>query len=583
MKLPIEYIVVIASALLLLSIFASKASGRVGIPALLIFLLTGMLAGSEGPGGIAFDNSWLAQLLGVVALIIILFSGGLDTDWSKISPVVKEGISLATLGVFLTAVSVGLIASIVLDFSLLEGLLLGSIVSSTDAAAVFSILRARSIILKGNLKPLLELESGSNDPMAVFLTTALVGVLANPQSSIVSLIPMFFLQMTLGALLGYGFGKGMVFLINWLKLEYEGLYPVFSLALVMFSYGATTSVGGNGFLAVYLAGLVMGNSDFIQKKSLLRFYDGLAWLMQIAMFLTLGLLVFPSRLVPLIGVGLIISASLIFIARPFGVFVSLIFTKLDFRSKTMISWVGLRGAAPIILATFPLLAGLPKADLIFNLVFFIVLTSSLLQGTLIPQIARLLGVEAPLVPKRSYPLEFVQTGSINSELIEVHIPPDSAVVGKQLVELHLPKNALVVLISRQDNFIVPRGNTVLEAEDTMLMLANKKDSEVVRSIVNSKGPISPVVLSKRQFPLEFVQTNDINSEMVEVNVPSDSFVVGKQIADLHLPQDLLVVLISRQDSFIVPRGGTMLNAGDTLLTLASKEDLDALRRIVESK
>lgn len=247
----IEYILLAASVLLLLSIIASKASDKLGIPALLLFLLVGMLAGSEGPGGIHFDDPLVAQSLGVMALVFILFSGGLDTDWESVRPVLWKGLTLSTLGVLITASIVGLFATIILDFSLLEGLLLGAVVSSTDAAAVFSVLRSRNESLRGQLKPLLELESGSNDPMAVFLTLGFISLLTDPTASLIDLIPMFIQQMALGAVIGYVFGKGMIYVINYLKLGYEGLYPVLTLTLVLFVYGATASLGGNGFL-VYI-------------------------------------------------------------------------------------------------------------------------------------------------------------------------------------------------------------------------------------------------------------------------------------------------------------------------------------------
>ena len=447
-----------------------------------------MLAGSDGPGGIYFDDPWIAQSLGVVALAFILFAGGLDTHWESVRPVLWQGVALSTFGVLLTAALVGWFAKVVLDFSLLEGLLLGAVVSSTDAAAVFAVLRAKRVSLRGQLKPLLELESASNDPMAVFLTIGFIYLLTNPASSGIGLIPKFVLQMALGGVLGYGMGKGLILLVNRLRLEYEGLYPVLTLSLVLLAYGATTALKGNGFLAVYVAGLVTGNSDFIHKKSLMRFHDGLAWLMQIAMFLTLGLLVFPSRLVPVMGDGLLVAMFLMLLARPVSVFLSLLPGKMGFKEKTMIAWVGLRGAVPIILATFPLLAGIAKADMIFNLVFFIVLTSVLLQGTSIPLFARWLGVAAPLPTKRRFPLEFLPTTSTQSNLVEFQIPSNSRVVGKPILELRLPKGALVVLIRRSEEFIVPSGGTALEAGDTMLVLADRDDLAQIRSLVESHPP-----------------------------------------------------------------------------------------------
>ena len=394
---PLEDLLLGISTLLLLSVLASRASGKLGVPALLLFLAIGMLAGSEGLGGIEFDYPRLAQSLGVIALTLILFAGGLDTRWVDIRPVVWKGILLATVGVCVTAGLVAWFAAALLQFSLLEGVLLGAIVSSTDAAAVFTVLRSRQARLRGQLTPLLELESGSNDPMAVFLTVAVISLLTHAEPSVAMLVPRFVMQMTLGALLGYSMGHAMTWLINHARLEQEGLYAVLSLALALFTYGLTTSVGGNGFLAVYLAGLVLANSDVSHREVLRRFHDGQAWLMQILMFLTLGLQVFPSRIVPIIGTGLVLSLFLMFVARPVSVFLALVASDLTAKEKLLIAWGGLRGAVPIILATFPMIAGVPKAETIFNLVFFIVLTSVLLQGTTLSRIARWLGVSAPAI------------------------------------------------------------------------------------------------------------------------------------------------------------------------------------------
>jgi cell volume regulation protein A len=349
------------------------------------------------------------------------------------------------------------------------------------------VLRGRGIDLKGQVQPMLELESGSNDAMAVFLTVGLTGLLTHPERSGLGLILGFVLQMGLGSVLGYSAGRAMVLAINRLRLEYEGLYAVLAFSLILLTYGVTAAIGGNGFLAVYMAGLVMAKSSFIHRRSVMRFHDGLAWLMQIAMFLALGLLVFPSRLLPVALAGLAVSLFLMLIGRPVSVFASLAFAKMGRNEKTMISWVGLRGAVPIILATFPLLAGVPKAEIIFDMVFFIVLTSILLQGTSIPLLARLLKLEAPPVQKRQYPLEFEPTGRLRSQTVDVEIPPESRVAHKQIVEIGVPKSALIVLIRRDDDFIVPRGDTVLEAGDTMLVLADEAGLDELRSLVAGVG------------------------------------------------------------------------------------------------
>jgi potassium/hydrogen antiporter len=479
----LEEFLLIAGILLLASIVASKATGRIGVPSLLVFLLIGMLAGSEGPGGIYFDDPALTQSLGVAALVFILFSGGLSTDWASVREARWGALSLATIGVALTAVLVGLFANAVLGFSLLEGLLLGAIVSSTDAAAVFAILRSRGVGLRGRIRPLIELESGTNDPMAVFLTTAVISLLLASEATAASLIPMFIRQMVLGAVAGIIFGQIAVAVINRVNLEYEGLYPVLTVAIVLVTYSATQLVGGNGFLAVFLAGLALGNKVFIHKRSLLRFHDGLAWLMQIAMFLTLGLLVFPSRLIPIAGHGLLLSLFLIAVARPVGVFLGLLPVRLGLRDKAMVGWVGLRGAVPIILATFPLLEGIPAAGTIFNLVFFIVLTSVLVQGSSIPFVARWLGVDQPAPIRPRSPLEMEPTGAIKGDLVEIEIAAGSNAVGQQIVELGLPAGVLFVLIGREQQFVVPGGNTVLRAGDRVLVLADDKSQVAVRKIL----------------------------------------------------------------------------------------------------
>jgi len=475
------YIFLGISLLLLISVLASKASEWLGVPALLIFLAIGMLVGSEGPGGIWFDNYALAQMIGTLALAYILFSGGLDTDWKTVRPVLRPAGILATIGVFLTAVFVALFATLFLNFSWLEGLLLGSVMSSTDAAAVFAILRSRNISLKGRLQPLLELESGSNDPMAVFLTVTMIRLLQTPDLPWWSAFPSFVWQMILGAIMGFLFGKLIIYLINRTRLEYEGLYPVLTLALVLFAYGLTDALGGNGFLAVYLAGLHLGNKTFLHKRSLLRFHNGIAWLMQIAIFLTLGLLVYPSHLVPVIGSGLLLAAFLMFAARPAAVFLCLIRSGFSFREKILISWVGLRGAVPIVLSIFPLMAGVERGEEIFNLVFFIVIASVLLQGKFLPTISRRLKLDNPFKRRHRPPLEFDHTEpGIHADMIEIRVPPASPVIGKRLVELELPHGVLITLIRKSGGeYFIPNGGTVLEANDQVLVLGATQHLEEI--------------------------------------------------------------------------------------------------------
>jgi cell volume regulation protein A len=469
-------LLLVGSILLLISIIAGKTTSRLGVPTLIFFLVVGILAGSEGIGGIHFDNTSVAQFIGITALNFILFSGGLDTNWQSIKPILWRGIALSTIGVFITALAVGLFVHYVFGFTIWEGLLLGSIVSATDAAAVFSILRNRGVALKGFLRPILELESGSNDPMAYFLTITLTGIVATGNADIAAFIPDFLKEFILGGAIGFFLGKASVWLINNIKLETEGLYPVLTLGLAMFTYSVTHAIGGNGFLAIYLCAIIIGNSNIVHKRSLIKFYDGQAWLMQIILFLTLGLLVFPSRIVPLIGTGLLISAFLIFVARPIAVFIALYFFKANIRSMLFISWVGLRGSVPIVFATYPLIAGIPKAELIFNLVFFISITSVLLQGTTLSYVAKLLHVTVPAKIKRRIGLDFESTDHIKSEMQEVFVAENSKAIGKRILDLMIPSTVNIVAIKRSDVYIVPNGSTMIQAEDILYVLAEDERS-----------------------------------------------------------------------------------------------------------
>lgn len=489
MNITIENILLVGSILLLISIFAGKTSYKFGVPTLLLFLAIGMLAGSEGIGGIHFDNPAIARFIGVVSLNIILFSGGLDTNWNSVKPVLWIGISLSSLGVLLTAISLGTFVWLITDFSIYESMLLGSIVSSTDAAAVFSILRSKSLALKANLRSTLEMESGSNDPMAYVLTIAFLGLIVHEDKSFVSVIPMFFQQMILGGLAGFLFGKLSKFIINRIRLDFEGLYPILVLALMFITFSATDFAGGNGFLAIYICAVYLGNQNLIHKKTILKMYDGLAWLMQIVLFLTLGLLVFPSHIVPVIGIGLIISLFLIFIARPLSVFISLIPFKMKTRRRFYISWVGLRGAVPIVFATYPLLAGIEKADMIFNIVFFISLTSVLVQGTTLPSMAKLFHVALPERVKPKSAIDVFMSEYPKTAMTEILVTGSNFIIGKKIVDIPFPKSAIIAMIKRDDQFITPKGSTVIEENDTLIILSDsQKGIEQVYKCMQIRQP-----------------------------------------------------------------------------------------------
>ena len=390
---PTDYAFLIVAILLLSTVVAGSLSSRFGLPAMIGFLALGMIAGSDGPGGIAFADYGLAQTIGVACLIFILFSGGLDTDWKLVRPVIAPALVLSTLGVVMSAGIVSAAAVLLLDFTPTQGFLLGAVIASTDAAAVFSILRGQGGALRKDLTGLIELESGSNDPMAIFLVGVALVLVATPEASLLPFGPSFLIQMGVGAAVGLGVGFLLPTLIKRMRLRGSGLSLVVSIGAALFSYASAAVIGGNGFLAAYLAGLMAGNRDYSARRTISMFQDGLAWLAQVVMFLTLGLLVYPTQLPDVVGSGLAVTAVLMLVARPLSVFVCLApFRAFDWRAKLFISWAGLRGAVPIVLATFPIVAGVPGSQTIFNIVFFVVIVSSLLQGPTLGWVAKKLGV-----------------------------------------------------------------------------------------------------------------------------------------------------------------------------------------------
>ena len=379
--------------ILFVSVYASKISEKIGLPLLLVFLGFGMLLGSEGIVGIEFDNPHLAQAVGTIALVFILYNGGLNTHFDRIQRVMVSGILLATIGVLLTALIMACFIHIMLDFDWLHAFLFGSIISSTDAAAVFMILRSQKTKLKNGLNELLELESGSNDPMAIFLTIAVLNLIVLSKETLFSEILLhFFLQFAVGGILGVIFGYMFPRICSNLRLMQTGLYPLISIAWLLIMFGLSSYLGGNGYLCVYIAGVLSNKFTFSNKENIIAFHEAIAWMMQIVVFLTLGLLVFPSDLAQSAPSAIILSLILIFIARPISVFVSLIKSKYNQSEKLYISWVGLRGAVPIILATYPYVYHLEESHTIFNIVFFMVLISVLIQGTTINFSAKKLNI-----------------------------------------------------------------------------------------------------------------------------------------------------------------------------------------------
>ena len=483
MEFSLDNVILTGSFMLFLSIFAGKTGYRFGVPTLLLFLAVGMVFGQDG-FGIEFSSPLTAQFIGVVALNVILFSGGMDTKYVEIRPVVKQGVILATVGVLLTAAITGFfiywLTSNFFDtitFTLLEAFLLASVMSSTDSASVFAILNSKGLVLKERTKPLLELESGSNDPMAYMLTVLLIQLIRLQGGNAGMIVVDFFLQFIIGAVMGFLLGKLAVKIINRINLDNESLYPVLLTAVVFIVFSLTNELKGNGYLATYISGLVIGNSKFVHKKSTKNFMDGMAWLCQIVMFLSLGLLVNPKELFPIAGVGLALSLFMIFFSRPVAVWACLLpFRKMTIRAKHYVSWVGLRGAVPIIFATYPWTSGLPHAQLIFNIVFFVTLVSLLVQGTSVPTMARWLGLAGESKPKHvsAFGVDFDE--NVKSSMCEITVKDEHLEHGHKVMDMPIPKKTLIVMVKRGDHYFVPTGSTELESGDTLLVISDNEVS-----------------------------------------------------------------------------------------------------------
>jgi len=468
-------VVLVAALLLFGSILLSSVSTRVGAPLLLVFLLVGMLAGEEGPGRIEFDDIRLAYVIGAVALAVILLDGGMRTRTESFRVGLRPALSLATLGVLLTSIITGFFTAWVLDLGLLQGMLVGAIVGSTDAAAVFSLLHGRGINLEQRVGVTLEIESGTNDPMAVFLTIILIAALTTGE-------PVFgwqtgvniFLQLTVGIIAGYLGGRLLVLLVNHLQLP-PALYPLLVTTGGLSVYAIANSLGGSGFLAIFLIGLILGNSRLHAAQNILRVHDGLAWLSQISMFLILGLLVTPSALLPSAPAALLIALLLIFIARPLAVFVSLAPFRFSWKEQLYIAWVGLRGAVPIILALFPLLAGLEHAQLYFNIVFFVVLVSLLVQGWSVTPAARLLKLEVPPGSEPILRLDTAVSGHPECEILVYRLAENSPLTNRSPSQMSLPGSSRITALVRDGTIHNPDTTARLEPGDYVHILAEADD------------------------------------------------------------------------------------------------------------
>jgi potassium/hydrogen antiporter len=447
-----------------------------------MFLGIGMIAGSDGFGGIHFDNYPVAYAIGSVSLALILFDGGMRTRWRDMRPVLAIGSSLATVGVLATAAVTALFTRFAFGLSWVEAALVGAMISSTDAAAVFAVLRAKSLSLQGRLKQVLEFEAGSNDPAAVLLTLAVVAVAVAGRMPFGEVAALFASQALFGFAFGIAGARIIAWLINHAGIDYEGMYSVLLLACVLLLFGGTQAVGGSGFLAVYVAGVSLGKADLLHKQSLLRFHDGIAWIAQILLFLTLGLLVTPSQLPALWLEGLLLALFLMLVARPLSVVVAAPSLLRNWREWVFVSWVGLRGAAPIVLATIPAIAGIPDADHFFHLVFFVVLVTVAVQGTSITWLARKLDLVAPLPPEPDQLVGLLPQGFI---AIDLAVDAAAPAAQRRLYELGLPSGVVLVSIQRRDRYLVPSGDTRFEPGDRIRALARQSSLESLRATFGS--------------------------------------------------------------------------------------------------
>ena len=480
MLFSVENMLLIGSVLLIISIVVGKTGYRFGVPALLLFLLVGMFFGSDGLG-LQFNNTHQAQAIGMVALSVILFSGGMDTKIADIKPIMSAGVVLSTAGVLLTALFTGLFIWIIsgmsftnISFPLTTSLLLAATMSSTDSASVFAILRSQKMNLKHNLRPMLELESGSNDPMAYMLTIVLIQIILSGSMNAGEIAGNLAVQFLVGGAGGYILGKLTVLFLNKINIDNQSLYAILLLGCVFFTFTITDRLHGNGYLAVYIAGMVVGNKKIVFRKEIATFMDGMSWLFQIIMFLTLGLLVNPHEMLNVALVAILVGVFLILIGRPLSVFLCLLpFRKINFKSKLFVSWVGLRGAVPIIFATYPVVAGVEGSNSIFNIVFFITIVSLVVQGTSISFFARLLHLSAPL-PQTGNEFGVELPEEINSSLSDMTVTPEMIEQADTLKEMNLPQGTLVMIVKRGNEFLIPNGSLKLHVGDKLLLISEKE-------------------------------------------------------------------------------------------------------------
>jgi cell volume regulation protein A len=560
------HLVLIAGALLTAALAASLLAGRLRLPSLVLFLGVGMALGTDGLGWIDFSNYVRARDIGIVALALILFEGGLMAGFGEIRPVLVPALSLALLGTLLTALVCGLAATWLFDFSLLEGLLLGSIVAATDGAAIFALMRGSA--LKRKLARTLEGEAGMNDPVAVLLVVGFIAWIQQPDYGLLDMLWLFVRQLGIGGAIGLAVGWLAVQAFRRIPLSTPGLYPVASIAAAALAFGAADALHGSGFLAVYLAGLALGGASIPAKQTITAFHQGMAWIAQLAMFLVLGLLVFPSRLGDVAVEGTVLALVLALIARPLATFL-VSFGGFGLADRVVLGWAGLRGAVPVVLATFPVIAGVPHSVEFFDIVFFAVLVSTVVQGATFEPLARRLGATVP-APLR--PSGLTETGTIRqlgADAVEVEVAPGDAIVGRRIRELGLPRAAIVNVLVREHQAIPPRGSTRIDAGDRLHVLIRREEMGALRELVQRwrEGPIGPPPRPKR-IPEGHAPVFHVRPWKAEDGDPAGAEqVAGRTVVDrLRTRRDVPGALVLLDDGYLAVTGPALALGREQLLS-----------------
>lgn len=541
-------LMIICALVLLMCITSTKILYKFGVPILFIFIVFGMLFGSDGIVGIHFNNYQLANKVSAIALVFIIFYGGFGTNWNIAKPVVVPSIFMSSLGVVITAGLTGLVCCLVFKTTLLEGLLIGAIVGSTDAASVFAILRSQRLNLKGSIASILEIESGSNDPIAYMLTVIILGAMS--KGTYGNILSMVLNQIIVGVLVAVILAKLSVYLLRHAKFEIESFYPIGITAIAILSYSLSEYFSGNGYLSVYITGIIIGNSKIPHKKSIFEFFDGISWLMQIMLFFLLGLLAFPSRIPSVMIKCILISVFMILVARPVATFSILTWFKIPIKHKIFISWVGIRGAASIVFAIFAETYGVVINNDIFHIIFFIALFSVAAQGAVTPILAKKL----ELIDSEESVLKTFNDYKENksTKLIEVTIDENNIIANKTIMDANIPDDILVVMIKRKGDVFVPNGSTEIMPGDILVLCGNK-------------------------FKFFNEYKEEKSTTLTEISISDKSNIVNKSIKEANLSKDILIVMIKRDGEILIPNGSTIILADDILVITSNNiEEVDNL-------